>query len=160
MNESEQNSLQSVEKPYIILRTTMWYCLKCEREIRPCNFNRHWNSCKNGIKPKYVSPPLGKAYHCKFCNRKFVNKESNLKAKNGRNGHQGSCKLNPNYELTCERKRQAKLGTKLSKQKKNKISMSMKKYWDLLHKRGKDSRELFHKINSDEDIDIFFDEDF
>ena len=43
----------------------------------------------------------------------------------------------------------ATVARELSNQKKNKISMGMKQYWDLLHEHGEDSRELFHKINSD-----------
>lgn len=161
MNIDDQNSLQKVELPYIKLSTTMWYCLKCEREMRPCNWERHWRICQHGIRPIYVPPPPGKIYSCKFCGKQFKDIESNLKAKNGRNGHQGSCKQNPNYAITCERKRQAKLGTKLSTQKKNRISASMKRYWDLIKEHGEDSRELFYKINTtDEAIDIFFDEDF
>jgi hypothetical protein len=87
----------------------------------------------------------------------------NKKGRSSRNGHAGGCKQNPNYALSCERKRQAKLGIKHSKEHNSFISIGMAKYWDLIREHGDHLRDRYLKIHGadgTEQVDIFFGEDF
>lgn len=105
----------------------MYYCDKCDKRfekrkayIGHCSSHNRGESYKNGRKKKEDKK---QASECKYCGTHFDDRKK-------LGGHTATCKLNPNNE---DRKRKLSIAAKnrvLTKETRDKISVSRKRYLD------------------------------
>lgn len=98
-------------------------CEKCNREIRKCNYKKHFNSCDGVLKTRFK-----KLLKCPYCNKDL----SNIHGGN----HMRWCKLNPNPNNEL----QENLKNNLQKARNNITEESKKQQGKSLSKAYKEGR--------------------